>query len=201
MKSIILSTAYFPNIQYVSKFIHYDKIIIDIYENYSKQSYRNRCYILSSNGILPLFVPVCKNNHTYTKDIIIDYSYLWQKNHKTAILSAYKSSPYYDFLIDDFNFVFEAKEKFLIDLNMKILFKILNFLDIKTKVEYSSDFIKEIKNNFREKIHPKSQKNELDPDFISRPYFQVFSDKFQFYENLSILDLLFMDGKEAIDFL
>lgn len=99
MSSIILSTAYFPNIQYISKFLKGENIIIDVYEHYSRQSYRNRCNILSANGVLSLSVPIIKNNNSYTKDVEIDYSTNWQKNHKIAILSAYKNSPYYDYYI------------------------------------------------------------------------------------------------------
>ena len=201
MNKIVLSTTYFPNIQYISKFMLADKIIIDIYEHYSRQSYRNRCYILSANGLLPLSVPVKKNNNNFSKDILIDYTTNWQKNHQIAIMSAYKNSPYYIFFIDDFSFVFDKKEKFLIDLNLKILEKILKILNIKTSYEFSNDFIKDTENNFRATIHPKPQQNQSDNDFKIKPYYQVFSEKFNFQPNLSILDLLFMKGKESICFL
>lgn len=201
MSSIILSTAYFPNIQYISKFMKGKNIIIDIYEHYSRQSYRNRCNILSANGVLSLSVPIIKNNNSYTKDVEIDYSTNWQKNHKIAILSAYKNSPYYDYYINEFNFVFEKEEKYLIELNFKILDKILKILKANNFYEISTDFIRETENNFRESISPKKSKNIIDPDFKSEKYYQIFSDKFGFIENLSFLDLLFMNGPESILYL
>ena len=158
MSSIILSTAYFPNIQYISKFLKGENIIIDVYEHYSRQSYRNRCNILSANGVLSLSVPIIKNNNSYTKDVEIDYSTNWQKNHKIAILSAYKNSPYYDYYINEFNFVFEKEEKYLIELNFKILDKILKILKANNFYEISTDFIRETENNFRESISPKKSK-------------------------------------------
>ena len=79
----LLSTAYFPPIEYYSKLISYDKIFIEKHENYPKQTYRNRCEILGANGILTLSIPVTKlKPKTFTKDILIDYSTKWQKNHK-----------------------------------------------------------------------------------------------------------------------
>lgn len=201
MSSIILSTAYFPNIQYISKFLKGENIIIDVYEHYSRQSYRNRCNILSANGVLSLSVPIIKNNNSYTKDVEIDYSTNWQKNHKIAILSAYKNSPYYDYYINEFNFVFEKEEKYLIELNFKILNTILKILKTNNFYEISTDFIRETENNFRESISPKKSKNTFDPDFKSEQYYQIFSDKFGFIENLSFLDLLFMNGPESILYL
>lgn len=201
MNEIILSTSYFPNLQYISKFRIYDKIIIDVYEHYSRQSYRNRCSILSANGILSLSIPIIKKSQSYSKDTLIDYSTNWQKNHKNAILSAYKNSPFYDFYIDDFLFVFEKKENYLVDLNFKILDKILKILKINTKYEISIDFIREKKNNFRDSISPKKSKNIIDSEFKIKKYYQIFSGKFEFIENLSILDLIFMKGQESIIYL
>lgn len=201
MQQAILSTAYFPNIQYLSKFIKYDNIVIDIYEHYSKQSYRNRCNILSANGVLPLSIPVKKNNHCYTKDIKIDYSEPWQKLHEKAILSAYNNSPFYEYYIDEFMPFFIKQEVFLIDINTKILDKILKILKIEKNYSFSNDFIVLDKHNFRESIHPKSSKYKEDNDFISKPYIQVFSEKFGFIENLSCLDLIFLQGPMAKSFL
>ena len=90
----LLSTAFFPNVQYMSKFLA-GKVVIEKYETYPKQTYRNRCNILSANGVLPLSVPVQKNYHTLTKDIRIDYSEMWQRNHLIALKSAYKNSAFY----------------------------------------------------------------------------------------------------------
>ncbi|MDL2262065.1 WbqC family protein [Bacteroidales bacterium OttesenSCG-928-I21] len=200
MNQIVLSSAYFPNIQYISKFLRHNNIIIDIYEHYSKQTYRNRCNILTSNGVLALSVPVKKNYHCFTKNIEIDYSENWQKTHERAILSAYKNSPFYDYYIDEISIFFKIKEKYLYQLNQKILDKILSILKIEKNYSFSTDFIVSDKIlNLRDTISPKTTKNKYDPDFKISPYIQVFSDKFGFCENLSILDLIFMLGPVAIE--
>ncbi|MDR2009260.1 MAG: WbqC family protein [Bacteroidales bacterium] len=202
MSQVVLSSAYFPNIQYISKFLAHDDIIIDIYEHYSKQTYRNRCNILSANGILPLIVPVKKNYHCLIKDIEIDYSERWQKTHERAILSAYKNSPFYEYYIDEFIIFFQKKEKYLYDLNNQILNKILDILRIEKKYSFSGDFIlSDDILNYRETISPKASKNKPDPYFKSYPYIQVFSEKIEFIPNLSILDLIFMHGPMSKEFI
>ena len=191
----ILSTSYFPNIQYISKFISYDNIVIEIHDTYAKQTYRNRCNILSANGVHALSVPVRKNKHTGVKDILIDYSENWQKNHSRAILSAYKNSPFYDYYIDEFEKLFLQKEKYLIDLNNKILRIVFSILEIPINYKHSSAYDFETKSiDYRDVIHPKPSKNRLDPKFKPVEYIQVFSERSKFAENLSILDLIFNEG-------
>jgi hypothetical protein len=202
MSLIVLSSAYFPNIQYISKFLLYDNIIIDIYENYSRQSYRNRCCIVSANGVLPLTVPVKKNYRCLMKDIEIDYSEKWQKTHEKALLSAYKNSPFYEYYIDEIIVFFQSKEKYLYEFNKKILDKILSILKMEKNYTFSNDFvISDNILNLRETINPKPSKNKYDPCFQAVPYIQVFSDKFGFCGNLSILDLIFMQGPVSKEFI
>ena len=194
----VLSTAYFLNVQTLTKFLKYNQIIIDIYEHYSKQTYRNRCNILTANGVLGLSVPVKKNNQCYTRDVKIDYSDRWQKVHEKAILSAYKNSPFYEHYIDYFSFVFNKQETFLVDLNTKILDNVLSILKIGKNYNFSTDFISDNINNFKDTIHPKPSKNKKDLEFCPKPYIQVFSERFGFVENLSCLDLIFMLGPESL---
>ncbi len=197
----LLSTAYFPNIQYVSKFLSGDSVIIEKFETYPKQTYRNRCNILSANGILPLSVPVQKNFHTLAKDIKIDYSELWQRNHSTAIMSAYKNSPFYEYYFYKFESFFTKKETFLVDLNEKILRTIFSILKVDVNFSFTDDFISDSSEyeDFRNSISPKLSKNLPDESFNPQPYIQVFADRFDFVPNLSILDLLFNAGPESRD--
>lgn len=194
----ILYSSYFPCIQYVCKLLSYDNIVIDIHENYQRQTYRNRCRIQAANGISVLSVPVKKNHHTHFKDVEIDYSELWQKNHSRAILSAYKNSAFYDYYINEFNFVFTEKHQFLLDLNQKILSKTIEIINIKVNWNYSTEYLK-ISNSqdFREIISPKESKFANDPQFIPQRYMQVFSERHGFNENLSILDLIFNEGPSS----
>jgi hypothetical protein len=194
MNSAVLFSAYFPNIQYISKFLLHDDIIIDIYENYIKQTYRNRCEILAANGPLSLVVPVKKNNHCLTKDIQIDYSENWQKVHERTILSSYKNSPFYEYYIDYFVPFFSNKEKYLLDFNNKILETILNILSIKPNVSFSNEFVDFGEYNYKDIIHPKLSKKKYDNEFCPEHYIQIFSEKYGFVENLSTLDLIFSEG-------
>ncbi len=198
----LLSTAFFPNVQYMSKFLA-GKVVIEKYETYPKQTYRNRCNILSANGVLPLSVPVQKNFHTLTKDIRIDYSEMWQRNHLTALKSAYKNSAFYDYYFYKFEPFFERKETFLIDLNEKVLQTLFSVLKIDAKYSYTTDYVFDSTGyeDFRDSISPKPSKNRPDGAFVLKPYTQVFCDRFDFMPNLSVLDLIFNVGPESRDYL
>ena len=202
-QKVLLSTAYFAPIQYYSKLLKYKQVFIEVYDNFNKQTYRNRCKIYGANGVLQLSIPVKKTNpKTLVKDIYIDYDTNWRKMHWKSIESAYKSSPYFEFYEDELSPFFEKKTKFLIDLNSELQSVILNMLDESIKINYTNDFIwigdSEF-DDFREKIHPK--KEIEDQDFASEEYNQVFIEKHGFIPNLSILDLLFNEGPNAINFL
>ncbi|MCK9321736.1 MAG: WbqC family protein [Bacteroidales bacterium] len=196
MKRAILSTAYFPNIQYISKFVLYDEISIEQMDTYAKQTYRNRCLILAANGPLHLTVPIVKNFRTPVKDILIDYSEEWQKKQSRAILSAYKNTAFYDHYFPELEYFFVKKEKFLIDLNTKILDTLLGSIGISKSYKITDDYIKNPENtiDLRDKIHPKASKNTHDANFEPSEYYQVFSDRHGFIPNLSIIDLLFNEG-------
>ncbi len=195
MSEVLLNIAYFPNIQYISKFIKYDNLNIEIHDSYSKQTYRNRCLIYGANGVQALTVPVKKNNNTPVKDIQIDYSEEWQKKHKRAILSAYKKSAFYDFYYPEIDFLFNKKFKFLIDLDLEALNSILKILSIKKEYTLTKEYEKNFKfDDLRDKIHPKVSKNIIDSNFKPSTYYQVFNDKYGFIQNLSILDMLFNEG-------
>lgn len=205
MNKLLLNTAYFPPIQYLSKIKKYDDVYIEQFENYNKQSYRNRCEIMSANRTLPLVVPVIKATNTkiLTKDVRIDYVTRWQKLHFKGIESAYKNSPFYDYYIDELMIYFERKEKFLLDLNMQLLEDIMSFIPLKKEILLTQDYIKDDDDytDLRDFIHPKAAKKQPDPEFIIKPYRQTFSDRFPFIPNLSILDLLFNVGPDTVHYL
>lgn len=200
MSIAILNTAYFPNIQYFTKLLMFDKIVLECHDTYAKQTYRNRCEIMTANGVLPLSIPVIRKNHTIVKDIRIDFAENWQKNHKRAIVSAYKNSAYYDHYFPYFDSIFLNKEKYLLDLNCKILNKLFENLGFSVDFDLTEQYYSEDSYDFdyRDKIHPKIAKNAIDLNFRAVEYYQVFSNKYGFVENLSILDLLFNEGPLAI---
>jgi hypothetical protein len=198
--AIVFSTAYLPPVSYVQKVIQYGSICIDIFENYIKQTFRNRCCIYSANGKLTLSVPVKKvsGNHTLIKDIEIDYREPWQRLHWRAIESAYSNSPFFLYYRDDFEPFYLKKTKYLVDLNNELLQMICKHAGIKTEIHLSenyfepSDEIIDIRNSFS----PKKQ-----ADFSQIKYKQVFEEKHGFIGDLSIIDLLFNEGKFSREFL
>lgn len=204
-QDILLSTAYFPPVQYLSKLLMHSTIWIEAFENFSKQTYRNRTIILAANGPEALVVPVEKgrSRKQLIKDIRISYDTNWQHIHWQAIVSAYQSSPFFEVLQDDFRLFFETKPNFLLDFNEAILERVLNILELSPSFKQTADFeeVPETCLNFRDAIHPKPQKALPDAHFQAYPYTQVFDDKFQFTPNLSCLDLLFNCGSESYEVL
>ncbi|MFY9150385.1 MAG: WbqC family protein, partial [Prolixibacteraceae bacterium] len=202
---ILLSTAYFAPIQYFSKLVTYPEIYIEQNENFIKQTYRNRTVILGANGPIALIVPVEKGRgpKIKIKDLRIAYDEDWQRNHWRTIFSAYNSSPFFEYYADDLEPFFRKKHEFLFDYNQKITEAILEILEIPASISYTEEFgkVPEYFLNFREQISPKLHKTDVDPNYAVQEYTQVFSEKFGFIPDLSILDLLFNEGPSAVGLL
>lgn len=202
LSSVLLSTAYFAPIPFYAMAIRAE-VYIEQFENYTKQTFRNRCEILGANGSISLIVPVEKDRSrkVLIKDMKISYDVDWQRNHWRTIFSAYGSSPYFDYYKDDIIPFFEVKEKFLLDYNLKIHDTICNLLEIENNTVLTSDFekIPEGAKNLREVISPKNKL--LNCQFQTEKYTQVFSEKTGFIPNISILDLLFNEGPNSFSVL
>ena len=194
---LLLSTAYFAPVHYYSRYIHHPKVYIEQYEHFNKQTYRNRCVLSAGNGLIPLVIPVVKGRgpKTAIKDLQISYDTEWQRNQWQTIVSAYNSSPYFEYYQDELQPFFQNKPKFLLDHNLKIHETLCDFMDVSSEIYLTEDFelIPENTLNFRDKISPKIKTNS-DANFVPQEYTQVFNEKHGFLPNLSILDLLFNEG-------
>ncbi len=201
LSTCLLSTAYWGNIQYFTKFILYKNVIIEQYETYPKQSYRNRCNIYGVNGVQTLNVPIKKGTtkNVLVKDLQISYDMPWQNNHFKTIESAYRSSPFFEYLLDDIIPIYNTKYKYLLDLNRQIFEVCCEWLSIDNKdVKLSDDFeLKPSCDDYRNTIHPKASKNAEDKYFCQEQYIQGFEQRNGFISNLSILDLIVNTGSEA----
>jgi hypothetical protein len=191
----LLPTAYFGPISYYAILLQHSNCSIELHAHFVKQSIRNRCDIYGANGKLQLTIPKQRkgSDKTIIKEIQIPYKQNWQKQHWTAIQSAYNSSPFFEYYKDELQPFFEKEEILLIDFNHKLQTVILRLLqeerDIRTTTEYLHQ------GNFSDlRNHTWNLEKQ-------KRYDQVFMEKHGFIANLSILDLLFNLGPESADYL
>jgi hypothetical protein len=204
MKPVLLSTAYLPPISWMAAALHSGRIELEIYETYPKQTFRNRCNIATSSGMLSLTVPVSRINgsHTKTCDIRIDNSNNWQLLHWRSIVTAYNKSPYFLFYRDLIKPVYFIKHERLIDLNHEILNILLNGLKINyLNIFHTSQFdVKPDAYDLRNSFHPVTKPNQVIKFDLPR-YIQAFESKHGYLPDLSIIDLLFNLGPDAVSYL
>lgn len=197
---ILISTAYLPPVEYFSLVSGAANIIIEKEENYLKQTFRNRCYILSAHGPQLLSVPVYlgSSHKTLIKDIRIDYSKRWQQVHLRAMKASYNSSPYFEFYFEKIEKVISDNFEYLLDLNTELTEVILEVLNIERRLSYSTIFEPADKKAYdhRYRIIPKKQS-----PFAEKKYLQVFDTTAGFVPRLSIIDLIFNTGPEAFGYL
>jgi hypothetical protein len=198
---ILISTAYLPPVHYFSIVAKAEEVVIEQYETYPKQTYRNRCEIYSANGKIPLIIPVHKpdGNHTMTKDIRVSNHEKWQLLHWRAIKAAYANSPFFLYYQDELEHFFTEKVSGLLDFNTRLMKVILELIGIEKKINYTEDFLKEPHDilDYRWKITPKKPYS----DFQTNEYYQSFNEKHGFIPGLSIIDLLFNLGPETGEYL
>jgi hypothetical protein len=198
MPAAYLSSAYLAPVQYYCKLFRFASVYIETAENYPKQTYRNRCLIAGANGPLCLSVPVEKpaTLKCPTRDIRISSHGNWRHLHWNALASAYNTSPFFEYYQDDFRPFYEKPYTFLLDFNESLRELICELIDIQPCIHYTTTYIAECPNDFREAIRPRHPLP--DPGFCPQAYYQVFQDKSGFLPNLSIIDLLFNMGPESV---
>ncbi len=194
---MIFPAFYFGPISYFAALIRTEKFRIEVHENFPKQTYRNRCYIQGANGKLRLAIPTQHDGTRKIKDLKVSGEFNWQKEHFKSLVSAYKSSPYFEYYEDDLLPILERKEEFLLDLNLKTIDFISTKLKLDFKLELTETYeIISEELDFRNQFNAKEEPNGNFPE-----YFQVFDEKFDFMPDLSILDLLFNEGPKSKDYL
>lgn len=197
----IFSTAYFPAAIQYSEYLKSETVLIEAFEHFAKQTYRNRTTVMTANGIFDLIVPLDKRkNHQYTKDIKINYVEDWQRWHWRTIKNAYLKAPFFEFYEEKINSLFfKNKFDFLLDLNLHIENEIDSILKVSIDRKLSIEYIKNYERDFRTIISPKNM--ELHSKITQNQYFQLYSDRIEFVKNLSILDIIFNLGSESVSHL
>lgn len=198
MKPKLFPIFYLPPISWFAEFLDENcDAVFEQFENFPKQTYRNRCNIYGANGKLSLIIPIHHNGKRVMKDMEISYSENWQKLHWKSIKTAYQSSPYFEYYEDKLKSIFDFETNSLVDFNLNALKVVQNILKTEKEFSLSSEYIKNPESeDFREKFSAKSESG-----YHFEEYYQTFSDKYGFIENLSILDLICNLGPETLTYL
>ncbi|MFV0566161.1 MAG: WbqC family protein [Flavobacteriaceae bacterium] len=196
----VLHPTYFPNIAHFTAMVNTNTVVFEVCDNFLKQTYRNRTYIYGANGKLALNIPVIhsqKNRQLY-KDVKIFNEEKWQALHWKSLLSAYRTSPFFEYYEDELQPLFEKKADFLLDFNLACIEAVCDCLQIELPVVKTENYQKhiEIGKDYRFLVQAKKE-----TQFNFKPYTQVFSNKHGFISNLSILDVLFNEGPNALTYL
>lgn len=198
--NILIHPTYFPSISHFVAMAQADSITFEMEDNFQKQTNRNRTYIYSPNGIQLLNIPVkhSKDTHQKTKDVKIESDFDWQKQHFKSLEAAYRSSPFFEYFEDDIYPIFQKKHTFLTDLNFEVLDIVTKCLRMKLEYTTTIEYFHEVNPDvmdFRFLANGKKDNSQFEV------YPQVFQEKSGFLNNLNILDLLFNEGKFAMDYL
>ncbi len=191
--------TYFSTIAQYTSIVNSSSITFEVEENYQKQSYRNRCYIYGANGKQLLNIPISNTNKISgiikMRDVVVENSN-WQRQHYKSLTTAYNHSPFFEFYKDDLQFIFTKKYKYLLDINIDSFHFINDALELSKKYNISKAYNENAINDFRYHAVVKNDNKSR-----STPYIQMFEAENGFLENLSILDLLFMEGPNSINFM
>jgi|TARA_B100000965_G_C19601644_1_gene763095 hypothetical protein len=196
---VLIETQYMPSVAYFTLLCHAEEVFIEVNENFEKQTYRNRCEILTSHGTQRLTVPVhSANSKIPIRNMQIDHRQKWINNHWRAIQSAYGKAPFFEYYSTYFENELKKEKKHLIELNQSLLTLCLRLLQLNVSIEFTKKFeLTPAKGilDARSAVHPKKPLESM-TWFQPKEYYQMFGKNF--VPNLSILDLLFCVGPDAL---
>lgn len=200
--TLLLSSAYLAPVQYYAKLYCYGGALVEQYDHYMKQTYRNRCVIATQAGVQSLVVPVeqAGGGKMLMRDVRISSHGSWQHVHWASLVSAYENSPFFEYYADDFRPFYERRFEFLVDLNEELCLTVCRLLGLEVALQRTSEYVSAGTvgvDDFRDAIHPKRPYAD-DASFRVQPYYQVFALRNGFLPNLSIVDLLFNEGPAAL---
>ena len=198
--NILIHPTYCPSIATFVAIAKADSVVMEVQDNYQKQTYRNRCYIYAANGKLQLSIPVVfsqKNRQKYS-EVKIANTYKWQDNHWKSLESAYRTSPFFEFFADELQPLFTETFDTILEFNLKCFELICDCLQLELDYSKTEVYDKEPKNTIDYRALVNAKKETIIP---LKPYTQVFKAKHGFINNLSILDLLFNEGTNAVSYL
>lgn len=204
---MLVTTAYLGNIQYFGKLAA--GAAVEAHENFQKQTYRNRAEVMTAAGVRPLTVPVVWDHFAKMpiRQVRIDYTLPWQREHWRTLTAAYAAAPYFDHYAERLAPFYDERTyrpEFLFDLNRDLTCLLLGLFGLPDTLYYTEDFTPPTPldeavraGDFREVISHKPRLKRPDPSFRAPEYYQVFADRIAFAPNLSVIDLLFCEGPQA----
>lgn len=197
---MLLTTAYFPPAEYFALLAKYSVVNIEAHEKYQKQSYRNRCRILTANGVEDLRFPIVHGGSPLITDVEVDYKTPWVRQTEYAIDSAYFSSPFFEYYRDSLFEILDSSPRTLWELNGRLTDYFCSKIGIAPSLVPTESFAApgEVPagEDFRYSIHPKKPAVMRGPE-----YWQVFRERFGFVPGMSVMDLLFNEGPESLGYL
>lgn len=200
MKTILLHPSYFPSIEQMAAMAQAESVVFEVEDNYQKQTYRNRTFIAHSNGKLLLNIPI-KHNKTgkrkKTKDVIVENDFPWQEHHWRSLQSAYRTSPFFEYYEEDLEDFFTKPVEGLMAHNLKIFEVLCELLGIDVEISKTTSFQKKPEITDLRILIDAKRKSAFQPE----PYTQVHEANHPFLPNLSVLDLLFNEGPNALSYL
>lgn len=196
---ILLHPTYFPSISHFVAMVKADTITFEVEDNFQKQTNRNRMYIYSPNGQQLLNIPVKHGTtpHQKFKDTRLEHAFNWQKQHFKSFEAAYRTSPFFEYFEDDIRPLFEKKHEFMMDLNFEAMEIVTSCLGMDLSYTKTTEYFHDVEGlkDYRHLVNGKKDTAQFEP------YTQVFEEKHGFINNLSILDLLFNEGRYAMEYL